>query len=316
MTVNITCSVCDGRLLCDACRTAARTLSAAGYHVEHSTRYAALKAAASGSYGFAACIVPVGPSERAVLDAAVSLLSGKRLAIVASAATDGLSDLPSHVAVLPQPEYARGAFGLEWLARTPSALPTRGADDTATISLGTGSAAQHEDQSHAIRRLKQAADASRTGIAFEGIDPAPRLDLLAVLEDEVAWAKASGLGFAIVLAHLAGIASPRPGDASDSADERVRAASKTIERAARATDVISGRGDDFLVVLAEADAAGALVASRRIAAAVASSPIRASFKPKKARGFAAWSVGHAVYPADGSTRDSLLARATASLEPV
>ena len=57
-------------------------LERAGYHVEHSTRYQALRAAASGTYGFDACIVPVGAEERAVVDAAVSLLGDRRLALV------------------------------------------------------------------------------------------------------------------------------------------------------------------------------------------------------------------------------------------
>jgi hypothetical protein len=71
-----------------------------------------------------------------------------------------------------------------------------------------------------------------------------------------------------------------------------------------------------MVVLPEAGADGTTIAAARIAAAVASSTLRAAQKPRKARGFAAWSVGRAAFPVDGVTRDGLLAHATATLAPV
>ncbi|HZW72384.1 MAG TPA: diguanylate cyclase, partial [Caldimonas sp.] len=174
---------------------------------------------------------------------------------------------------------------------------------------------QRADVAIATRRIKQLTDANRAAIASDGLASPPRLDMMAVLEDEVAWAKASGTRFGLVLVHLPGISALRDGEGRDDADARLRTAAETIARAGRATDVIAGSGDDFLVVLADADAGGSLVAAKRVARAIGGASLRAAQRPKKTRGFAAWSIGRASYPADGTTRDALIARATASLSP-
>ena len=318
MTVNITCHVCDGRRLCEACRNAARTLSTAGFRVEHSTRYAALRAAASGTYGFDACIVPVGPDERAVVDAAISLLPGKRLAFVVDSPSEASSPASGAAAVVERARYAAGDFGLSWLtdaAPSPSALRD---DATASIVVSDDSALIVDDDrtSHATRRLKRVADAARLIVAKAGLASAPRLDLLAVLEDEIAWAHASGNRFGIILAHLHGLSAAKAGEQPADSEARIRDAERIIAAAVRTSDVLAGRGDDFLVVLPEADAPGLGLATKRVVTAIAASSLQSKRKPKRARGFAAWSVGAACYPEDGTTRDALLARATAKLTPL
>jgi GGDEF domain-containing protein len=153
-------------------------------------------------------------------------------------------------------------------------------------------------------------------VAKAGLASMPRLDLLAVLEDEIAWARASGNRFGVILAHLHGVSTAKTGEAPAAGEARIRDAERIIGRAVRGSDIVSGRGDDFLVVLPEADAAGLRPATQRVAAAIGASGLRAAVKPRRARGFAAWSVGAACYPDDGATRDVLLARATATLEPL
>jgi len=318
VTVNITCHVCDGRRLCEACRNAARTLSTAGFRVEHSTRYAALRAAASGTYGFDACIVPVRPDERAIVDAAIALLPGKRLAFVVESPSEASARASGAGAIVESARYAAGDFGLAWLTET---TPTAGAlrdDETASIITSDDSVQIVDDDraSRATRRLKRVADAARLIVAKAGLASAPRLDLLAVLEDEIAWAHASGNRFGIILAHLHGLSAAKADEQPAAGEARISQAERIIAGAVRASDVVAGRGDDFLVVLPEADAAGLDLAARRVAAAISASSLQSKRKPKRARGFAAWSVGAACYPEDGAVRDALLARATAKLRPI
>lgn len=174
-----------------------------------------------------------------------------------------------------------------------------------------------DDRRHATRRLKRVADLSRDAIANAGLSAPPRLDLLAVLDDEIAWARASDTAFGVCLVHLPGLSAPHAGESTADVERRIGQASKMISQAVRSSDVISGRGDDFVVVLADAEAAGTVLAAKRVAETIASSTLRPKSKPKaRSRGFAAWGVGCAVFPKDGTTRESLLARATATLRPI
>jgi GGDEF domain-containing protein len=116
---------------------------------------------------------------------------------------------------------------------------------------------------------------------------------------------------------LPGLSAARSGESATETERRLAEAAKVIAGAVRASDVISGRGDDFVVVLAEAGSAGTSLAAKRVSEAIAASALRPRGKPKtRARGFAAWGVGCAVFPKDGTTRESLLARATAALQPI
>lgn len=174
-----------------------------------------------------------------------------------------------------------------------------------------------DDRRQATRRLKRIADLSRDVIATAGLTATPRLDLLAVLDDEIAWAKASDTVFGMCLVHLPGLSEARPGEAAGEGERRIAEAASVIGGAVRSSDVISGRGDDFVVVLADADHDRTLIAAQRLSAAIGASALRPRAKTKaRAKGFAAWSVGCAAFPKDGTTRESLLARATATLKAV
>lgn len=317
LTVNITCSTCDGRDLCASCRSAARRFVAAGHRVEHSARYAALRAAAAGAYGFDACIVPVGPGERAIVDAAASLFADRRLAFVADDPASFATAAPPAVTVLTRTAFDAGAFDLGWLSSTPAREPQPRDDEPATVAMPRPAVDFAEERRRATQRLKRVADASRAAVATAGLPATPRLDLLAVLDDEIAWAKASDGAFALCLVHLPSLSALRQGESPADADERIVAAQAIVAAALRSSDVISGRGDDFVAVLADADGRGARLAADRIIAAVAASALRPRAKGKaRTRGFSAWGVGVAAFPGDGTTRESLLARATATLEQI
>jgi len=317
LTVNITCSTCDGRNLCDSCRTAARAFAAAGHRVEHSTRYAALRAAAAGAYGFDACVVPVLSDERSIFDAALSLLGDRRLAIVADDAARAAFYTPSGVTILPRRSFDSGTFALDWFSKAPSIENGPRTEEPATVAMPRVAVESVDDRLQATRRLKRVADLSRDVIATAGLGATPRLDLLAVLDDEIAWGKTSETVFGVCLVHLPGLSVARPGEPAGSGELRLAEAAKVIRGAVRSSDVISGRGDDFVVVLADAETDGAGLAAVRIASSIAGSRLRPASRGKaRARGFAAWGVGCAAFPKDGTTRESLLARATSTLKAV
>ena len=317
MTVNITCTVCDGRNLCDSCRTAARAFEAAGHRVEHSTRYAALRAAAAGAYGFDACVVPVSRDERSIFDAAVLLLGDRRLAIVTDDPSRASFDAPPGVTVLSRTAFTSGRFALDWSSKARPPDRDARAGEPETVAMPRVALESVDDRRQATRRLKRIADLSRDVIATAGLTATPRLDLLAVLDDEIAWAKASDTVFGMCLVHLPGLSEARPGEAACEGERRIAEAARVIGGAVRSSDVISGRGDDFVVVLADADHDRTLIAAQRLSAAIGASALRPRAKTKaRAKGFAAWSVGCAAFPKDGTTRESLLARATATLKAV
>jgi hypothetical protein len=201
MTVNVTCTACDGAPPCGVCAAAALSISAAGFTVHHSSRYAALRAAAAGTYGFDACVVPIGASERAVTDAVGIVLAAKRVALVLDEGTTRPIGIPDHFAVVDRRAYEKGVLPTAWLTDRG---PERSKDDTATRPIGAALDGAADFDLRATRRVTTLVHAQRERIAAVRDEAVP-LDMLSVLEDEVAWARASGLGFGLVLVHLGGL---------------------------------------------------------------------------------------------------------------
>jgi hypothetical protein len=280
--------------------------------VEISSRYAALRAAAAASYGFDACIVALAGPEQSVVDAAAILFFGKRLAVVVDdgAAHDAVA-VPDFAARIPRKDFSEGRFTLEWLTAQPGTLSPRLHDTGATARLPIGFA--ETDRRRAAQRAKRVAGKARTALATAGLAFAPPLDLIALLEDEVAWAAASDDGFAALLLHLP--ASGRvPSSDAGAAEQRVAANVALAQSAVRSTDAVGARGVDLLIVLAGANRDGAAIAAARVARAFAgSAPPR---KTRRTSRSAAWSLGSAVYPDDGVSSEAILARVTASLQPI
>jgi hypothetical protein len=309
MTVNVTCTACDGTPPCVACAAAAQSIAAAGFMVHHSSRYAALRAAAAGTYGFDACIVPIGPGERAVADAAGIVLAAKRVALVLDDVAARPAGLPAHFAIVERRAYEEGSLPIAWLT---DVSPVRAPDETAARSIERSLPGANDDQLRATRRVKTLANVQRERIAaIDGVPAA--LDMMAVLGDEVGWARASGLGFGLVLMHVGGLTERAAGGDADAATRAVIAA---LRGSARRGDVIACKNDDFVVLLPEADTAGAAIAARRAARTLAAGAPDIPARPRRAKGLAAWSVGVAACPADGYSREALIARATAELRPL
>jgi GGDEF domain-containing protein len=309
MTVNVTCTTCDGTPLCAACTAAAHSISAAGFTVHHSSRYAALRAAAVGSYGFDACVVPIGAGERAVADATAILLAAKRVTLVIDDGASRPAGIPAHFATVERRAYDAGALPIGWLT---DRAPLRPTDDTATRSIGAPPLGSSDDRLRATRRVTTLAHVQRERVA--AIDEGPAaLDMMAVIEDEVGWARASGLGFGLVLLHLGGLVE-RSG--SSDIETAIASAVTALRGVARRGDAVACKNDDFVVLLPEADAAGAALVARRAARTIAAGASGLPVRPRRAKGLAAWSAGVAACPADGYSREALIARATAELRPL
>src|ERR1700704_7104364 len=95
--------------------------------------------------------------------------------------------------------------------------------------------AANDDQLRATRRVKTLANVQRERVAaIDGIPAA--LDMMAVLGDEVGWARASGLGFGLVLLHLGGLTERTAGG---DADAVTRGAIAALRRSTRRGDAIA-----------------------------------------------------------------------------
>jgi GGDEF domain-containing protein len=277
--------------------------------VHHSSRYAALRAATVGTYGFDACIVPIRAGERAVADAASILLAAKRVTLVLDDGASRPAGLPPHFATVERSAYDAGALPIGWLTDRG---PLRSVDDTATRSVAAPPTGSNDDALRATRRVTALAHVQRERIA--AVDAGPvALDMMAVIEDEVGWARASGLGFGLVLLHLGGL-TERSG--TGDIETAIASAVTALRGAARRGDAIACKNDDFVVLLPEADTAGAALVARRAARVLASGAPGLPARPRRAKGLAGWSTGVAACPADGYSREALVARATAALRPL
>jgi hypothetical protein len=233
------------------------------------------------------------------------VLAAKRVALVLE---DGIArpvGLPAHFAIVDQRIYEKGSMSIEWLTDQG---PVRAIDDTATRTRVAPVAPADDDELRATRRIAAVAHTQRERIAAVDDGPAA-LDMMAVLEDEVGWARVSGLGFGLVLMHLGGLTESAGGEA----EAVVRSAVAALRASVRRGDAVAYTHDDFIVLLPEADTAGAAIAALRAAKKLAAGAPGLPGRPRKAKGLAAWSVGVASCPADGYSREALIVRATAEL---
>jgi hypothetical protein len=308
MTVNVTCTVCDGAPACAGCIAATQLLSSAGHLTHHTSRYSALRAAAAGSFSFEAVIVPIGSNERAVADATLSVLADKRVALVLDDAARPPIALPPHFAILRRSRFDQGAFSLDWLTSpAPAATPS---DETRASAPSVG--IEDDDRIRATRRIHAFATTQRQELAtLDG--PSAGLDMLAVLEDEVHWWRASGSGFGIVLLHMGGLFEHATDD--DSREASAEAMFAALRSIARHGDTLAGQREDYMIVLPEADGDGATNVARRAVAALTDANTGLPPRPRRAKGLAAWSAGIASCPSDGASSEALIARASATLRP-
>jgi GGDEF domain-containing protein len=254
--------------------------------------------------------VPVAAGERAVADAAAILLAAKRVTLVLDDGAIRPPGLPAHFATVERRAYESGALPIGWLTDRG---PLKPADDSATHSIAPPPPTSSDDALRATRRVTTLAHVQRERIAAIDTGGPAALDMMAVIEDEVGWARASGLGFGLVLLHLGGLT-----DRAGTGDIETAIASvvNALRSVSRRGDAVAGKNDDFVVLLPEADAAGALDVAHRVARTIVAGANGLPARPRRAKGLAAWSAGIAACPADGYSREALIARATAELRPL
>jgi GGDEF domain-containing protein len=280
LNVNVACLACDGSRPCAECRAAGRTLAASGHRVHYSSRYAALRAAADGTYGFPACIVPVRGHERSISDSIISLLGDAQVAIAAEDPAAFAQPLPSNVLVFPRSDFLAGTLPRGW-PRDPdhhavrervNVVPERSSGDRASAARSSTPRAKDD----ATRRLRAMAQPQRALLT----------DAAALLNDELAWYRASGLGFAVMAFSVAG--------------EAAATTAQTLIAAARTDDAIRVTEYGCVAILTGADASIAKRIGARLSAAL---------RKRTSAARAKVSTGVALCPDDGATTNALLAAA-------
>ncbi|HXM19380.1 MAG TPA: hypothetical protein VN934_11305 [Candidatus Tumulicola sp.] len=277
LTVNVTCVACDGTRPCAECRAAGKTLEAAGYRVQHSSRAAALRAALAGTYGFEACVVPLAANERSVADAAVALLGGSSVALAVDDPAVLPEELPPRFSVFERSAFRAGRLPADWPGSSEAA-PARAA----------GQPRAADDRDHATRRLRPHVAAARVKQQSKDRAGVRRVEARALIDDEIAWCKASGALFSIVLVR------------APDADEAL--ISRLLAGAVREGDGVGRRDSDYVLVLAHANREGAGAIAKRLEKILRSSKARARV-----------SIGIASYPADAASSSALLAHASVSM---
>ena len=336
-SVNITCAACNPRTPCEQCRAIERALRDAGHAITQTTRYDALRAAAVGAYGFDACVIPVAAEERAVVDAAQALLTRSRVALVVPSGAHAAVQAPSGFVVIEAQDFRNHAFPTAWIASgdaparasasAPGAVGLSGELEIPPLEIppldipppGGPTLGLDLDLDAARSRLRHVARGALSEIAATGFPADARLDLLAALEDEIAWAKMSGTGFGMVLVHWAADRArarsaarvrPRsPAAAKRDSERVVGALRERIRACVRTGDVVAQSTDSVMALFAEAALEQTSVAVARI-----KKTLRKTLKELggETGDGALITIGSAVYPIHGTTRAALLARATAS----
>ncbi len=280
LNVNVACLACDGTRPCADCRSAGRTLTSRGHRVHYSSRYATLRAAADGTYGFSACVVPLRAGERSVGDAIVALLAGARVAIAAEDAGIFSTHVPTNVVVFPRSDYLAGKLPQAWLDML-NGSPRTDMERSNSFDRAPAPArnAAPSVRSDATRRLR-------------AISPPPAVepaDATALLADELAWYRASDIGFGVLAVSV-------PGEAAE-------ATAQALSGLLRGADEVCVTARGCIAILAGADSAHV----RRVAS-------RLSTALRKRTGTAGKpSLGAALCPDDGITANALLAAAHARL---
>jgi hypothetical protein len=308
-SVNLTCVDCAPRRPCASCRSIERALRDAGHTVTQTSRYDALRAAIVGRYGFDACVLPISKQERATLDAAVALLPKIRVGVVTEPDAFTAGDLPRSFRLIASADWQSQPFPTDWIdGAGPEAAV---ADDEDSTRVEPALQAPFADMGTARRRLKTLATRAQRELGVAGFAD-DRLDPLAALEDEIAWAAASASGFGIILTIVPAKANLAPARA-----ERTLAALREIARGAvRTSDAIAQGRESLLFILPDAPERHVAAVAARIANRIRRAVKDAKTEKALARSFRHVTIGVSAYPAHGLSRETLLARATASAKPV
>jgi GGDEF domain-containing protein len=309
-SVNLTCTECETGKPCTSCRAIARSLQAAGHFVTQTPRYQALKAAMLGSYGFDACILPLARHEEAVVDAAALVLAKTNVAVIVEPGPAAEAAARKEFTVIPAADWQSHPFPTEWIARRSMRAIAADAQDSQTTTVQMAPLLPPQRLASARQRLQTLAVRAQKELGSAGFGD-ERLDSVALLEDEIAWANASSGGFGLVLIILPVKSSSGP----LRTEQALAALREVVRQVVRANDPIGQGSDSLLVVLPEVDETQALLVAQRVGNRLR----RASKNAKTAKAPQVLQraiVGTAAYPAHGLTHEMLLARATASAKPL
>lgn len=306
-SVNLTCTSCDARRQCERCRSIAHDVRAAGHSVTQTSRYDALRAATIGAYGFDACIVTIARDEPSVIDAAMALLTRTKVGLVVDPSSVGGRPLPGAFCVIDASIVGKAPFPTHWIEAAVALEADKEPTRRAEIPMATS-----EDAQQAQRRLKSIARRAQRELGAAGFSGEPRLDLLAALEDEIAWASASDTAFGIILVHVAHRENSRPAEV----ERLIKLFESRCREAVRSADAIAQGTDTIMVVLSEASPEGTSTVANRVKKAVRAAQKDVARDATLAQLFDRVTLGTAAYPSHGTTRAALLGRATASTTPV
>lgn len=309
-SVNLTCVDCAPARPCASCRAIGRALRTAGHTVTQTSRYDALRAAVVGRYGFDACILPVGKQERAVLDAATALLDKTRVAVIAEPGSLQEGELPPGFQLIASADWQTQGFPTDWIDSAQNgAASSADSDDSTRVEPALQP--PFANLSGARRRLKSLASRAQRELGVAGFAE-DRLDPLAALEDEIAWASASASGFGIVLAIV-----PAKANSAAVQLERTLVALRELARGAvRESDAVAQGRESLLFILSETPEDEVAHVATRIAHRIRRAVKDPKTEKALARSFRHVTIGVSAYPAHGLSRETLLARATAAAKPI
>jgi len=263
-----------------------------------------------GSYGFEACVLPLGSHERSILDSAFTLLARTRVALVVEPGALSGAPTPEGFTVIVAADWQTQPFPTDWIdkAQTNNPIPAVFENNVETTHAILESAIPVEQFGSARRRLKSLAARAQRDLGEAGFGKDLRLDSMAMLEDEISWASASASGFGLVLV----IVRAKTASATLSTERSLDLLRESVGCVVRSSDAIAQGSDSLLVIVPEADEKQTGLVASRIA-----NRIRRALKSSKSdkvliRACRHATLGIATYPVHGLTREMLLARATAS----
>lgn len=263
-----------------------------------------------GSYGFEACVLPLASHERSILDSASTLLARTRVALVVEPATLSDTAAPEGFTVILTADWQTQPFPTDWIdkARASTPTPAQIEDDAETTHATLASAIPVEQFGSARRRLKSLAARAQRDLGEAGFGKDIRLDSMAMLEDEISWAGASASGFGLILV----IVPARTARTTLDAERSLDSLRECIRGIVRSSDAIAQGSDSLLVIVPEADEKQTGLVASRVGNKMRR--VRKSSKNDKllTRACRNATLGMAAYPVHGLTRETLLARATAS----
>ena len=158
------------------------------------------------------------------------------------------------------------------------------------------------------RRARQAALRLAHFDALTGLFT--RNHLFDTIEQETARSARIGRGFCLLMIDLDDLKPVNDTFGHQVGDGVLRAVTDVVRRTIRQTD-IAGRygGDEFLIVLPETDAAGALVVAEKLRADIAAMNLRVDTRTFRT----SVSIGLVSYPEDGTTLETLMASVDAAM---